>query len=284
MKDSIRNAYGRIHTQEEWKEKRKIAVAKTLSESSGTGRAECSCGAPVKRIFGRRRGLVVAAACLLFVLTGCGAWTGYHTPTALISVDINPSLELGINYFDRVVSVTGYNEDGEDLAEVLDVKYCDYEEAMCRLLDNEKVTRLLAEDGILTIAVSGRHEGQCQRVQKDMDLCVRDQDNAYCYRAEAEEAVQAHHLGMTCGRYRVYQMLSELCPELTPEEVREMTMGQLYEQIEQKLEALKGEYGDLQETMEDLREQFGGHYGSGAGAGYHNGSENGNGHHGGRRN
>ena len=30
------------------------------------------------------------------------------TPTAYISIDINPSLELGINRFDRIVSVEGY--------------------------------------------------------------------------------------------------------------------------------------------------------------------------------
>lgn len=58
------------------------------------------------------------AAC--FVL--CVALGGYHlyfTPTSIISMDINPSIELEINRFDKVIGVDGYNEDGENLVESL---------------------------------------------------------------------------------------------------------------------------------------------------------------------
>ena len=57
------------------------------------------------------RKFAAAAVCSLAVFIGGGSWL-FFTPTAFISVDVNPSLELGINRFDRIVSVTGYNEDG----------------------------------------------------------------------------------------------------------------------------------------------------------------------------
>lgn len=60
----------------------------------------------------------VAMACLLFV--GSSAML-YFTPTAVVSVDINPSLEMEINRFDRVMDVNGYNEDGIALAKALNV-------------------------------------------------------------------------------------------------------------------------------------------------------------------
>ena len=56
---------------------------------------------------------------LLTVTLWGGTWL-YFTPTMEISVDINPSIELGVNRFDRVISVDGYNEDGQALAQLLD--------------------------------------------------------------------------------------------------------------------------------------------------------------------
>src|SRR5699024_6725608 len=64
-----------------------------------------------------------AAACLLLLTTvsAGGAWV-YLTPDAYISIDINPSLEFGINRFGRIVSVESFNDDGQDLAEQLDIR------------------------------------------------------------------------------------------------------------------------------------------------------------------
>ena len=49
------------------------------------------------------------AACAVFTF---GGYMYYNTPVNYVSLDINPSIELGINAFDRVVSVEDYNEDG----------------------------------------------------------------------------------------------------------------------------------------------------------------------------
>ena len=71
----------------------------------------------------------------------------YFFPTVFISVDINPSLELGINRLNRVVSVKGFNEDGEILAKKLDIRFMDYQDALNLILKNPKITELLAADG-----------------------------------------------------------------------------------------------------------------------------------------
>ncbi len=97
--------------------------------------------------------LAAAFACLCLLFTG-GYWL-YFTPTATISIDINPSIELGVNRFNRVVSVEGYNADGVKLAGELSVQYADYMDALNQVLANDTVAALLDADGVLTITVVG---------------------------------------------------------------------------------------------------------------------------------
>ena len=123
MTDRIKAALDAIHAEEELKQRTQEYLARTL--------------------YGKRRRLTplrqlrpaLAAACLLLVLCLGGSYL-YFTPTAFLSVDINPSLELGINRFDRVVSVEAYNEDGQALSDTLEIKYLDYRDALEQIINN----------------------------------------------------------------------------------------------------------------------------------------------------
>ncbi len=55
----------------------------------------------------------VAAAASVFLLTG--AVTAYAFPASTVTIDVNPSLSMGINIFDRVVTADYANDDGEEL-------------------------------------------------------------------------------------------------------------------------------------------------------------------------
>ena len=87
----------------------------------------------------RRRYHIYAAACacLLFVLLG--GQRLYFTPTAEISIDINPSIELSVNRFDQVISVSEFNEDGQALSKSVDIKYKNYVEAIERILHHDSI-------------------------------------------------------------------------------------------------------------------------------------------------
>ena len=102
MDDRIRAAFDAIHAEEALKEHTKAALAAR------------------QRPAVRRRRLAPLLACLALVvaLLGGGGWL-WFTPTASVSVDINPSLELRLNRFSRVVAVEGANADGQALAQEL---------------------------------------------------------------------------------------------------------------------------------------------------------------------
>ncbi len=63
-----------------------------------------------------------AAASLLFVLLSGTASYAYYTPTASVVVDINPSIELKINRWDRILKTIPLNSDGEKVLSTLNIK------------------------------------------------------------------------------------------------------------------------------------------------------------------
>ena len=69
----------------------------------------------------RRRpvsGWLIAASILLVFMTGTGTLAA-RLPFTYLSLDINPSLEYSLNWFDRVISVRAVNFDAEPIAQKL---------------------------------------------------------------------------------------------------------------------------------------------------------------------
>jgi len=65
---------------------------------------------------------IAAAACfILFITTGSTAYA-YYTPVASVVVDLNPSLELKINKWNRIIKAAALNEDGEKMLDSLSIK------------------------------------------------------------------------------------------------------------------------------------------------------------------
>lgn len=170
---------------------------------------------------------VAVCVCILCIVFG-GRWF-YFTPIAAISVDINPSIELGINRFGQVISVTGFNEDGRELSNTLDVKYKNYTDAIEQILHNHNIAALLSDNEIMTITVVGSDGRQSAKILSGIEVCTAKQSNAYCYFATSQEVAAAHETGLSCGKYRAFLELQLLEPDITTEEVQGMTMREIQE-------------------------------------------------------
>ena len=201
--------------------------------------------------------LLWAAACLVLVLAG-GGWA-FFTPTAAISVDINPSMELGINRFDRVISGSGYNQEGQALADSLDIKYLDYQRAIALLLENQEVAALMEADGVLTVTVVGSDGSQCARMLSHLQGCAAGHGNMYCYAADSSQVEAAHALGLSYGKYRAFLEWQALDPAVEPEQVQGMSMRQ----IRDRIQALSSG----ESAAKGMDGQEGGHHGRGGGHG-----------------
>lgn len=219
LNEKLKDVFDQVQAEEDLKEKTRAFLARKTQEYK-------------KARTVKYKYLIPAAACLIFVLFGFGGYWLYFTPTADISVDINPSIELGINRFDKVVSVSSYNDDGQDLLDSINIKYMDYTEAVDQILASENIAALLDNDAVMTITVVGSDGEQSARLLSGVESCTEGQKNTHCYCADSDEVSQAHQMGLSYGKYRAYLELQALDTDITPEEVQGMTMREIRDLID----------------------------------------------------
>ena len=258
MNDKWKQAFGEIHAEEALKEStRRFLVQKTGNYRKYHG-------------WGYKR-LIPVVASMVILLAGWGGYQIYFKPISVISIDVNPSLELGVNRFDRVVSVRGFNEDGRRLADSVNVKHAEYTHALERILSSESVRRCLGRDEVVTIDVVGDDERACGRMLSNIKHCTSGHRNTYCGSANLEDVEAAHELGLSYGKYRAYLELRELDPDVEPEDVQGMTMREIRDLIER----LSGNVSEEIPQDNSRGMHGGGHGGNGRGhgGGHHEGNE-----------
>lgn len=225
MREQLIRALDSVHAEESLKRQTRDFLARRTRGFSA-------------RPAGRPLRLAAAAACLVLLLAGGGGWACF-TPTSTVSVDVNPSLELQVNRFDRVISVEGFNQEGEALADALDLTFLPCSSAVERLLDSADMAPYLSRDSAVTITVVGSDQGQRDRLLAALEGAAALHQGAYCCAYSTEEVASAHHLGLSYGKYAAYLELQALAPEITPEEVARMSMHD----IRSLISALSGASG-----------------------------------------
>lgn len=226
MERLLKEAFDGLEAEESLKNETRQAVIQAMRSGRGAKRRSRRW-LPV---------LAMAACCLLALGVGCHQL--YFTPTTVLSIDINPSLEMDINRFDRVISINGYNDDGVALAEELNVKNRSYSDAVDALMANDTISDCLARGEELSIAVVQAEDGdtsQSDAVLTYVSGCTAGHANAHCYALETDagQMNDAHAAGLSCGKYHAYQELLAYDPDLTAAEVQQMTMREIRELLAQ---------------------------------------------------
>lgn len=254
MNDTLKEAFGQIRAEQALKE---TTLSYLQQKTQGYRHA------PAASYY---RPLLSLAACLILVVC-LGLWRAWFTPVSVISIDINPSLELELNRFDRVISVEGYNEDGQALANSLSIQYLNYQDALEAILNSETVADCLARQELLSIAVVDDDAQRQQALLAGVQSCAAGHGQSHCYAADTTALEDAHHAGLSYGKYQAYLELLALDPDITPQQVQTMTMREIRQLID-----------DLTDSNPNPQEESSGTSGQGVGpSGQENGQ--GEGHH-----
>lgn len=78
--------------------------------------------------------MAMAACFLLVFIAGVSGYMVYRTPASYIYVDINPSMRLEMNCFDRVISVVPLNDDAAGLMELYSFHTADMEQCIDQIV------------------------------------------------------------------------------------------------------------------------------------------------------
>lgn len=232
--------------------------------------------APRRRSLRAQR-LAVAMASFLLVLLGAGSYLVYFTPTAAVSVDAESAISLEINRFDRVIGVSSYGAEADELASQLNLRHLDCAEAVERLLSQ---SALGATDAPVSITVAGENASQSSELLERVSACTASYGNVCCAAGNHEEAAQAQAVGLSLSKYRLYVQLQALEPSITVQEVQNLSMQELRD----RLAAAQTNAGlpvDTSSGVEDTcvnNTGGAGEHSHGNGYGYGNGSSHGHGH------
>lgn len=247
MENKFKSAFGQIHAEDALKSKTKAFI---YEKTNGYDRK--------KRVNFQRA--VMSMACLLIAVVGIFGYFSYTIPVVAISIDINPSIELEINRYDKVIDVKGYNDDGIRLAGELDIQNMDYSSAINAVMENQTVVSCLNDNNVLEITISGNSE----KAKEKMQSCISDKTNVeqkyiHCY-GNKDDIEAAHSAGLSVGKYRAYLELKEENPDITPEDVSGLTMREIRD-------ITKDESSDNADDCSGVGQQHGNGNGHGNGQG-----------------
>lgn len=248
METIFKSAVSRIKAKENTKRKTEEYLMERLS-----GITSASDSTRIKRPLMKR---VAAAACAaVFVCAASlGAYAYYKTPASYLSLDINPSVELGVNTFGKVVSAAAYNGDGKTILDAQNVTGADVKDAVSTLVRSAAQKGFVAEDGSTVIAVTSETDssataaalqdaaaqGADSAVKSEGDTATVQKENVALARRD-----EARRLGITPGKLNLIQKLQALDPSITVDAYKDAKVTEIMKKfVELKKAALSNQAGD----------------------------------------
>lgn len=244
-----------------------LAADVPATSAGPSAAAEAAAPSPAVRAAARRRrparAITALAACLVLALAGFGLHSVYREPVAFVGIDVNPSIELGINRFDRVVEARPLNDDGRILLEDVALTGLGYQEAIDALTTSAAFAPYADAGSLVEVSVASADTALADRLaaQTDAALEALPCDHA-CGSVGTEVRDQASAAGMGMARYQAAQELVALDPSLTLDECAAMSMRELRDRIS----ACAG-HGESSSGDAPAGAGRGPHAGSGAGEG-----------------
>ncbi len=217
-----------------------------------------------------RRAFAALAACAVLVAVGLGGLGWYKQPTAYVGIDVNPSIELGLNRFGVVVAADGLNDDGRALLDAVPLLDRSYDEALSQLVKSDAFAPYAREDAFVEISVTSSDSRQAEELRAQSDAHLASLPcRGSCHAVDEETREAAVSAGMGAGRYRAALELMALDPNATLEECASMTMSELRDCIAACSDGADGEGGEAPGTGSAAG---GGSQGRGHGHGAHDGT------------
>lgn len=197
-----------------------------------------------------KRFVIVAVAFVLILITGLFSYTQYTTEAAYLDIDANPSIELTLNKYDRVIGVYAYNADGEEILEKVDVKNKSYQDALKVLIDELFAQGYISDSELFTATLQTRNkqteQEQLNALQAYIETLFAAKKAAPAqdvFTVDAKTKSHAHDENLTPAKYLAIQQLQAEDPTVTIDSCRNHTIGEIKRQTHEHQNQHKGNDG-----------------------------------------
>lgn len=219
MRNKIHDAFDSIQADPQLMESTKQYLSKQRGRRMRTGRRRS-----VQR--------ALAAACAaFFAVAGAYGYNWAFSPVSYLSIDVNPSIELALSRFDRVVSVTAYNAEGTEIVKGLSLTGKKYTDAIDSIVGSEAMGQYLTGEFelYLTVAAEGGRE---DALAAGASQCLSHSGHGgKSVSADLGVASQAHEHGMSTGKYYAWLTLTQYDGTITVEDCKDMELSEIHGQI-----------------------------------------------------
>lgn len=181
----------------------------------------------------------ITVTCIILCLFCLRGYSIYFEEVSFVSIDINPSIELTLNRFDKVLNAKAYNKDGKQILSSVDIKNKDYNEALKILVTNEMLNKYIEDNAYISFTVSSNDIQKQTVLIDEFQNCAKDfiyphHNGTYieCSVLNSELKDEAHSHDMSLGKYKAFLELQQVNPSVTIEECKHKSMHEIKTEVD----------------------------------------------------
>ncbi len=186
----------------------------------------------------KRSYMRIAAGLLMAVMIGgTGSWA-YYTPYGYVNVDINPSIEMTYNRFERVIDVKSINDDGSHLvSETHDIKNKKVSDAIEAIVERSEESGYLQDDDKYVLVTVTKVKDDSEDISEELDLVAQWAES---------EAIVVENLESSLENYE-----TSVSENVSPG--KKMIVSEAKRILEEKLDALDD--SEAIDALEEINEK-----------------------------
>ena len=117
----------------------------------------------------KKYSILLSAALMMGLVSGCGSATGGEEVSTVITMDVNPSIQMRLNRDDAVVSVIGENKEAEEILKDMDLEQTDMTVAVNAVIGSMvKQGYLTTDNNTVLLSVENDDADERSRVEKEL--------------------------------------------------------------------------------------------------------------------
>lgn len=197
-------------------------------------------------LFRKRRNSLIKkisiAACIAILVCGTtiGGYAYYITPVSFLSIDINPGIELGVNGFDRIVSATGYNDDGKTVLNGQSVVNMSVKGAVNSIVQSASTNGFISDDGSTIVSLTFAADNAAHSDKLGIDAMQGAND---AIKTAGEYAVvyknsialitrdESRKIGLTPGKLELIQKIQAFDPAATVDQYTDASVKDIMKKV-----------------------------------------------------